>query len=175
VHRGGRAGEPAAGELDSRSVSCGGQRSGGCYMQAGAVYNPGLIVSTDTSVPHTESDGYSFAPKSSYLCLIKFIDEIINVCCILNKYLLLIKAVRGRLSFRVLPFPFPLPAKFIPILGCHSVFCQCSVIPITPSPQSSFSFTAITCVFMSISVTVKIYITSLPKSTCYFCTMCSSR
>jgi hypothetical protein len=32
---------------------------------------------------------------------------------------LLIKAVRGRLSFR-----FPLPAKLIPIPGCHSVFCQ---------------------------------------------------
>jgi hypothetical protein len=47
VHRGGRAGEAAAGELDSRSVSCGGQWSGWCYMQAGAVYNPGLIVSTD--------------------------------------------------------------------------------------------------------------------------------
>jgi hypothetical protein len=50
VHHGGRAGEATVGELDSRSVSCGGQRSGGCYMQAGAVYNPGLIVSIDIAV-----------------------------------------------------------------------------------------------------------------------------
>jgi hypothetical protein len=150
----------------------------------------------------------------------------------------------SRLSFRILPFPFPpprkahshswlsfrvlpvfchshspLPAKPIPILGCHSVFCQCSVIPIPPSPhclshsslpanliliptciprlakiklkkhkcgpngirtcdlsnKCARSYHYTTCVFMSISVTVKISTTSLPKSTCYLCTMCSSR
>jgi hypothetical protein len=51
--------------------------------------------------------------------------------------LLLIKAIRGRLSFRVLPFPFPPPRTvfLIPIPDCHSVFCPCSVIPIPPSPH----------------------------------------
>jgi hypothetical protein len=138
-----------------------------------------------------------------------------------------IKAVRGRLSFRVLPFAFPpprkahshshslLPAKLIPIPGCHSVFCHSH----SSLPALSFSFplpaklihilTCIsrlakiklkkhkcgpngirthdlsrkcarsyhytTCVFMSISVTVKISTTSLPKPTCYPYTMCSSR
>jgi hypothetical protein len=139
-----------------------------------------------------------------------------------HKSLLLIKAVRGRLPFHVLPFLFlhclshsPLPAQPIPIPGCHSVFCHSHY----PLPALSFSFplpanpihipTCIprlakiklkkhkcgsngirtcdlsskcahsyhytTCVFMSIFVTVKIYTTSLPKPTCYLCTMCGSR
>jgi hypothetical protein len=133
------------------------------------------------------------------------------------KSLLLIKAVRGRLSFRVLPFPFPLPllTKHIPILGYHSVFwlshypllalsfsfpLPANHIPIPTciprlakiklkkhkcgsngiqtcdlSSKCARSYHYNTCVFMSTSVTVKIYTTSLPKPTCYLCTMCSSR
>jgi hypothetical protein len=143
-----------------------------------------------------------------------------------GKFLLLIKAVRGRLPFRVLPFPFPLPALSFSFshprkAHSHSWFCQCSTIPITPPPpphclshsalpanlipiptciprlakiklkkhkcgsngiriydlssKCACSYHYTTCVFMSISVTVKISTTSLPKPTCYLCTMCSSR
>jgi hypothetical protein len=158
--------------------------------------------------------------------------------------LLLIKAVSGRLPFRVLPFPFPppckthshsqlsfrvlhchshssLPAKLIPIPICHCLshsllpaklipipVCHClthSPLPANPitiptciprlakiklkkhkcghngirtcdlSNKCARSYHYTTCVFMSISVTVKISTTSLSKPTCYFCTMCSSR
>jgi hypothetical protein len=131
--------------------------------------------------------------------------------------LLLIKAVRDRLPFRVLSFSFPLPTlsfSFSPP-RCHFVFCHSHYpsphcLSYSPFPANliliptciprlakiklkkhkygsngiqtcdlsskcarSYHYT--TCVFMSIFVTVKIYTTSLPKPTCYLCTMCSSR
>jgi hypothetical protein len=147
---------------------------------------------------------------------------------ILLKYkyisLLFIKAVRGRLPFRVLSFPFsilpfwfppprtvhshhsmfclsdsPLPAQSILMFGHHSLFSFSFPLPIililtyiqhltkiklkkhkwpqgdsNPRPlKQSYHYT--THVFMSISIIVKTYTTSLPKPTCYPCTMCSSR
>jgi hypothetical protein len=79
----------------------------------------------------------------------------------------------------------PLPANLIPISTCiprlakiklkkhkcgHNGIRTCDL-----SSKCARSYHYTTCVFMSISVTVKISTTSLPKSTCYFCTMCSSR
>jgi hypothetical protein len=43
------------------------------------------------------------------------------------------------------------------------------------SSKCARSYNYTTYVFISIFVTVKIYITSLPKPTCYLCTMCSNR
>jgi hypothetical protein len=137
------------------------------------------------------------------------------------KSLQLIKAVRGRLpfhvlpfpfsvllfhsplpaqlpfSFPVLPFPFPLPAESILMFCHHSLpfsFLVMHSLPFSflvlhfsfPLPakpiliptyiprlaKSSYHYT--TCVFMSTSITVKTFTTSLPKPTCYPCTMCSS-
>jgi hypothetical protein len=123
------------------------------------------------------------------------------------KSLLLIKAVRGRLSsFRVLLFPFPvLPFRFHPpriVHSHHSMFCL-SDSPLHaqsiimsghhsakiklkkigpkrirthhPSSKCARSYHYTTCVFMSTSIIVKTYTTSLPKPTCYPCTMCSSK
>jgi hypothetical protein len=143
---------------------------------------------------------------------------IASIVCVLvvllNKFLLLIKAVRGRLPFRVLPFPIPPPRKahshswlpfcvlpnpFPPSRKAHSH----SPLPAKPiltciprlakiklkkhkcgpneiqtcdlSSKCACSYHYTRCVFMSTSVTVKISTTSLPKHTCYSCTMCSSR
>jgi hypothetical protein len=60
-----------------------------------------------------------------------------HVCLCLHLSLLLIKAVRGRLSFRVLPFP-PLPAQ-LPFPSLFSVFC----LSHSPSPHNPFSCSAI--------------------------------
>jgi hypothetical protein len=98
-------------------------------------------------------------------------------------------------SASVLPFPLPppphclshsaLPANLIPIPTCiprlakiklkkHK--CGSNGIRIYDlSSKCACSYHYTTCVFMSISVTVKISTTSLPKPTCYLCTMCSSR
>jgi hypothetical protein len=104
----------------------------------------------------------------------------------------------SRLSFRVLPlfchshYPSshclshsPLPANLIPIPTCISRLAKiklkkhkCGSNGIQTrnfSSKCARSYHYTTCVFMSISVTVKIYTTSLPKPTCYLCTMCSSR
>jgi hypothetical protein len=135
-------------------------------------------------------------------CLTMLIYDILNGTYL---SLLLIKAVRGRLPFRVLPFPFPflavipcsasvlsfplppppLPANPIPIPTCIPCLAKiklkkqkCGPNGIQTCDLSSkcaCSYHYTTCVFMSISVIVKISTTSLPKPTCYLCTMCSSR
>jgi hypothetical protein len=53
--------------------------------------------------------------------------------------LLLIKAIRGRLLFHVLPFLFPvLPFRFpLPVQSILTI--PCSAFPISPSPHSPFS------------------------------------
>jgi hypothetical protein len=104
----------------------------------------------------------------------------------------------SRLSFRVLPvfchshyplptlsFSFPLPANPIPIPTCIPRLAKiklkkhkCGPNGIRTCDLSSKyarSYHSTICVFMSISITVKISTTSLPKPTCYLCTTCSSR
>jgi hypothetical protein len=125
-----------------------------------------------------------------------------------NLWTNIIKTVRGRLPFRVLPFPFPpprkahshsrlsppsphclshssLPANLIPIPTCIPCLAKIKLKKHKYGPNGirtcdlsnkcACSYHYTTCVFMSISVTVKISTTSLSKPTCYLCTMCSSR
>ena len=105
--------------------------------------------------------------------------------------------------FRVLPFPV-LPFRFLPPRAQSiPMFCHHSIsLILIPPPRKAHShfhsrlsrvflippptkfiliptciprLAKTTCVFMSTSIIVKTYNTSLPKSTCYPCTMCSSR
>jgi hypothetical protein len=79
----------------------------------------------------------------------------------------------------------PLPANLIPIPTCIPRLAKIKlkkhkcgpnrVQTCDLSSNCARSYHYITCVFMSISVTIKISTTSLPKPTCYLCTMCSSR
>jgi hypothetical protein len=81
----------------------------------------------------------------------------------------------------------PLPANLILILIPTCIPClakiklkkhKCGSNGIRTCDLSSKcapSYHYTTCVFISIFVTVKIYTTSLPKPTCYLCTICSCR
>jgi hypothetical protein len=83
----------------------------------------------------------------------------------MTKSLLLIKAVRGRLPFRVLSFPFPvLPFRFPPPRTVHS-----HAFPIPLSPHSPFSCSVTIPCFLSHSslptkpITIPTYIPRLAK------------
>jgi hypothetical protein len=93
--------------------------------------------------------------------------------------------------FRVQPFRFPPRAQSIPMFCHHSI----SIIlipphrkvhshspvqptgfePTTSQANTSSSYHYTTCVFMSTSITENTSTTSIPKPTCYPCTMRSSR
>jgi hypothetical protein len=88
-------------------------------------------------------------------------------------------------TFLYLSFPFPLPAKPIPIpiLPYSRRLAKIKKIhmalkgfePTTSQANASGSYHYTTYVFMSTSITENTSTTSLPKPTCYPCTMRSSR